>query len=235
MKKCQDHFNFPNILKGNQGLSLIEILVALVLIAFATFSVIGNPFNSRQTLEDALTQLDRAVRFANQEALLKNKVVRIKLDMSTEPHSFTVEISQHSQLILPESQDTNSFSKDELEVYLKNQAKFNQGFSPVDEFKKNSKEINEDIKIVAIASSYNKKIVSGEPAYIYFYPIGYRDASLIFLASIDEVAEIRVQSVQEETFLQYYPMPAGSTFDNIQQQALNIISPIVKEWLNENS
>jgi prepilin-type N-terminal cleavage/methylation domain-containing protein len=83
---------FKKILSHDQGFSLIEILVALLLAALI-FTALPSSEDSRRhrDLQNAVNDLDRAVRFASNESVLRNTLVRLNVNLDKMPIEYTVE------------------------------------------------------------------------------------------------------------------------------------------------
>ena len=78
---------------NQNGFSIIEILIALVLISLTFTMVDFGGGDDRKKLEAAIEDISRAVGFAKNEAILKNKISRLKFDLSKNPATYTVEVS----------------------------------------------------------------------------------------------------------------------------------------------
>ncbi len=220
---------------GQQGLSLIEILVAIFLIAIASFIAVRNTFDARADLEDAIYGLERAIKLASQEAVLRNRVTRLRMNSITgpdEPHEYQIEIGQHHEILLPELEEENTrFGIDEKEK-LKQQEQLDAGFGPIEEFRQYAKPLNDDILFIGMVTDYTKQLVI-DTASLYFFPIGNRDAGLIFLASVDELAIIEVMTVSEEIFIDYAPLE-NSSYANYESIARKKAQQIAQTWSNAN-
>jgi prepilin-type N-terminal cleavage/methylation domain-containing protein len=76
VRPLENKLNSKLLLK-NQGFTVIEILVALVLITLVMAVAISDPFNSSEDLYKEADGLERSIRFMGDEAALRNSVVRI--------------------------------------------------------------------------------------------------------------------------------------------------------------
>jgi len=96
------------LISNHQGFSLIEILVALVLAAMM-FMVIpsSDHVQKHRDLQTAVDDLDRSVRFASNEAVLRNAVVRLRISLDKSPTEYTVEYGPAGNLPLPDMPEEN--------------------------------------------------------------------------------------------------------------------------------
>ncbi|RPJ66206.1 MAG: prepilin-type N-terminal cleavage/methylation domain-containing protein, partial [Alphaproteobacteria bacterium] len=108
---------FSTLLKNNQGFTLIEILVALVLMALVLGITISSPFSSRDDLDKDVNSIERAIRYMSDEAALKNAVIRFHLLLDTDPQEYAVEYGPSDSFILPPKPEfeTSVESKEEVE------------------------------------------------------------------------------------------------------------------------
>ena len=88
---------------SEKGFSLIEILVAIFLAALVltTFTFSTSMFGSHQKLVDTLDAFERAARFAQNEAVLRNRIIRLAIKLDGESQSFTVQYGPDSDFVLP--------------------------------------------------------------------------------------------------------------------------------------
>lgn len=198
----------------DQGFSLIEILVALFLAALI-FLAIPSSENSRrhQDLQTAVDDIDRAVRFAGNESVLRNTVVRLRIDLEKSPIEYTVEYGPSENLVLPALQPDAEKDLKEAEDEKKRLAKLDSQFTKVEEFADLTREFSPEVELLGVASSFQKKLMREQSASIYFYPTGERDAALIFFGTQDELATLEVEPFQDRTNDTYYPAPIAREDD----------------------
>lgn len=215
------------IMLNQKGFSIIEILIALVLISLTFTMVDFGGGDDRKKLEAAIEDISRAVGFAKNEAILKNKISRLKFDLSKTPVTYTVEISDNSDLLLPEySDENNDLSEEQID---KKNEKIEKGFIPVTEFEENTRAIEEDILITGIATSLTKDLKTDGNAAIYFYPTGFNDEAFISFASYEEIITLEVESVRERYNQEFYPL--GEFQDDQYENLLSTkTAEIFEKW-----
>lgn len=220
---------------SHQGFSLVEILVALALMA-AIFSLVSTSSDNRGELEESILHFDRAVKVASNESILRNTVTRIFIDFeevseaTEEPTvTYSVQFGPTGGMTLPKAEDLSKIGLNDLEKYEKRQKKFNSKFNTVPDFEK--RVLPPQIKFQGIASSYIKDIQSEGKISIYFYPTGERDDAIIFLSSFNELAYLKVQAFTEQTILKYVPL-SQSELDNPQDSLDNKIKEVHSQWLS---
>ncbi len=219
----------------DQGFSLIEILVALFLAALI-FLALPSSENSRrhQDLQTAINDIDRAIRFAASEAVLRNTVVRLKLELEKSPVEYIVEYGPSENLILPLLESEKDKDLEEIAAEKKTIAKLDAQFTRVEEFEDLTREFSPEVALLGVATTFQKKLIRGQAASIYFYPTGERDGALFFFATQDELASLEVTPFQDKTEDNYYPAPT-SDGDVGKAEDFNEtkMEEIAKAWLEK--
>lgn len=188
------------IIQNNQGFSLIEILVALLLAALVFLAVpSGDSAQKHRDLQTAVDDIDRSIRFAANEAVLRNTVVRIRISMDKEPVEYNVEYGPAGNLPLPDMTEKDPGSLAEEKARAQKLDSLNRQFTKVAEFEDIRHEIEPSVAINGIATSSSKKLNSEKEASIYFYPTGEKDKAIIFFSTSEEIAFIEVQPFLSET------------------------------------
>ncbi len=217
-----------------QGFTLIEILVALVLIAFILSISITSPFSSRADLDKEVNSIERAIRFMSDESALKNSVIRLHFILDKSPQEYAVEYGPSDTFILPSKPDfeTTVESREEVDKRKKIQKDLNMKFSRVPEFQDRNMEINGDIRILGIASSQSTKLQTKGEASIYAFPTGEKDEALVILASDEDIITLKVSPFSLKIIQQVYPL------GKIDQKEIQVVQEekakkIFETWLKE--
>lgn len=202
-------------------------LVALVVATVANIST----FNPRQKLDETLDNLERAVRFSKDEALLRNRIVRIAIKLNTDPQSFTVEYAPDGEFVLP-GQYLRASEASELlseEALAAKKKAIYKSFQPVKEFAEEVQEISDQIQIIAVASSLTNELVTTDEASIFFYPTGEKDGALIVLSNVDEMATLEVEPFLDEFKRDYFRIE--STSNDLYEFQLSQAKSFFEDWL----
>ena len=221
-----------NILKQQQGFSLIEILVALILASLVFLAVpTGDDTQKHRDLQSAVSDMERSMRFASNEAVLRNTVVRLRISMDKEPVEYNVEYGPPGNLPLPDMPEkpNNSLAEDKAEQTKI--ANLNKQFTKVEEFEDIRHELSEDVSVIGIATSFQKKILIENDGSIYFYPSGEKDAALVFLSTDEEIAYLEVQPFLSETRSVFETLKTESVAkkEDILQTRMD---EVYKEWIS---
>ncbi len=222
-------------LNSDQGFSLIEILVALFLAALI-FLAIPSSENSRrhQDLQTAVDDIDRAIRFAGNESVLRNTVVRLRIELEKNPVEYTVEYGPSENLVLPTLQKDVDKDLEEAEDEKKRLAKLDSQFTKVEEFSDITREFSPEVEFLGVATSFQKKLMRDQAASIYFYPTGERDAALLFFGTKDEIAVLEVEPFQDKTDDSYYPAPiTEGDVGKVDDFKETKMEEIAKNWLEK--
>ena len=190
------HKNNTQKIFNDQGFTLIEILVALVLITLVLSLAISNPFSSRDDLDKEANDIERAMRFMSDESILRNAVLRINFILNKDPQEYAVEYGPSDNFILPSKPYVESTveSKDEEERKKKELKNLNLKFNRVSEFSEKNAEISTNIKILGIATLQAENIQMAGEASLYSFPSGERDAALVVIGSDEEIISLTTNS-----------------------------------------
>lgn len=222
-----------NIIKGYGGFSLIEILVALLLASLVLLTFSTNPSTQlHRDLQSAVADIERAINFASNESILRNTVVRLRLDLEKNPIEYNVEYGPPGNMPLPDMPVEKSYkSLDEEKAEAEKVAALNKQFTKVEEFENIRHELSPDVLVLGAATSFQKKIVSEENVSIYFYPTGEKDAAIVFFATEDEIAYLEVQPFLSETRSVFEPLNSESVAkkEDILQTRMD---EVYKEWIS---
>jgi prepilin-type N-terminal cleavage/methylation domain-containing protein len=222
------------LLKNDQGFSLLEILVALILAAMIFLAVPSSDDTQRhRNLKTAVDNMDRAVRFAANEAVLRNTVVRLRISLDKEPIEYTVEYGPAGNLPLPDMPtETKVKSLAEEKAEKEKSSALDKQFTKVEEFEDIKREIPQDVTILGVASSAQKTLVKTSPANIYFYPTGEKDAALIIFSTTEEIAYLEIAPFLSETASVFQTLPSSSVakLEDILQTRMD---EVYKEWLTK--
>lgn len=232
---CKD--NYFSSYHRNQGFSLLEILIAMVLVTFVLGYSINFTLNSRAHLDEGLQNIERAIRFGSDEAALRSSMVRLHFFLSQKPHQFSLEYGPGDGFVIPakltEEQDAVT-SRSEEEALDDVAKKMDQQFNRITEFKEKNTEFHEVVSVLGIGTTLTPNLItSGGPA-IYLYPSGERDGAIIILATEEELATIEVTPFSGEIITSYHPLDQSLSLDDIQEAQIERAKELYEEWLNKN-
>lgn len=219
------------ILSSNRGFSLIEILVALVLAAliFLAFPD-SDHVQKHRDLKTAVDDLDRSVRFAGNEAVLRNTVVRLRISLEKSPQEYTVEYGPAGNLPLPDMPEKTTKTLEEEKLESERRAALDRQFTKVAEFEDIKHEISPDVTIAGMASTSQKKLLKDGEATLYFYPTGEKDGGIILFHTTEEIAYLEVAPFLSETRSVFEPLKSSKVakLEDIIQTRMD---EVYKEWL----
>ncbi len=222
--------------KQDQGFTLIEILVALVLIALVLSISISSPFSSRKDLDKEVNSIERAIGFMSDEATLKNAVIRIHFFLDKSPQEYAVEYGPSDSFILPTKPEfeTKVESIEEEEKKKKDIKNLNLKFNKVTEFQEQNTELSSDIKIIGVGSSHSEKIQSHGEASLYAFPTGEKDEALVLLANDEDIISLKVNPFSMKIEKTTHPIGKTAANDNELATLQQIkAKEIFDKWLKE--
>ena len=222
-----------NSILGQQGFTLIEIMVALVLIVIIVTQIPSAfDFSQNKLLKESIDKIDRAVRASIDESILRNSIVRIRFDLDSEPIEYFVEYGEGSDLVLPENKDLSRLSLSEKKIEMEKSKKFDSQFKLISEFSDSAATLPEEIRIFGIGSSYSKDLIYNENVSIYFYPTGEKDSAVIFFYSEEQLATLKISPFETQTFDEYYTF-SEQDLENIEYSLESKTKDIFDKWIKE--
>jgi len=217
---------------NQKGFTLIEMLVALLLVTIILTLVAGTSFSSRRNLDEALNNLERGVRFSTDEAALRNTMIRLKMKFDEDPQTWSVEFGPDGNFVLPATQVSVSKSKSDEDKQKNKQKKIDKKFSRVKEFQDEEKSLPGGVKIIALATSLTQVMVLDGQNAIYIYPTGEKDSAIIVLATDEEVASLEVSPFTLEMKRTYYSIDDDSSSD-LSERQIELAEEIYQKWLKD--
>ena len=196
------------------------------------FSLI--PTNSRDgqraKLDEVLSDFRRATRFAVNEAVLRNAITRISIDLSAQPQEYYVEYSTQGGLALPETPNPEDLSFSEREELEKTVKDLDSQFQKVSEFSEENKQLPQDVFVIGLANANIEDIQTEGKVHVYFYPTGEKDAAVIFFSTLSELATLEIPSFENTTFSDY---STYSEYDlgNLEAAQESKMKELRDEWL----
>ncbi len=212
----------------NKGFSLVEILIVIALVAVIFMVAPRMMPGARRHLESALSDLQNAVRFAQDEATLKNQTVRLLIDLEQEKKSFQVEFAPNSVSNFSPISDRASRKMQELQK--EKEANRERSFQPIESFQSIKRDLHPAVDLVGISpQGFKSPIVSGKVS-IYFFPSGEHDMARLFFSTQDEVVAATIEPFRTEVSSDYYTIPQTMSYD----QALSFfLDKSSQEWANQ--
>lgn len=220
------------VTSNHKGFTLIEMLVALLLVTIVLSVVSGTSFSTRRNLDEALSDIERGIRFSTDEAALRNAMIRVKFNFDEDPQTWSVEFGPDGNFVLPANKTQAVTSKSEDEQNKKKRSKIDKKFSRVKEFSDGEKEFSAGVRIIGMATTLTQSMMlQGENA-LYIYPTGEKDSAIIVVATDDELASIKVSPFTMDLERKYYAIDLDSSDDIIDKQ-VEMAEEIYQEWLKE--
>ena len=217
--------------KKQKGFTLLEVLVALLVVSLVFFFATSSDSSlEHKKLQDTVNDIDRAVRFAANEAVLRNTITRLRFNFEEEPLKYLVEYGPKGNLVLPDTGEESKMSVKESEQKEKQKKMLDGQFTQVEEFAEITRQIPDVVTILGIGSQYRKKLLNSEKISLYFYPSGERDEAIIFFATKSEIAVLEIEAFNLKTKANYIVNPQGQE-GRLEDYQEARIEEYFKEWL----
>lgn len=207
-------------------------MALVLLVVIFTMVPFGSSETERQKMEQTMTKLDRTIAFSTSEAILRNSIVRIKIEVDKEPMEYSVEYGQGSNMVLPQTKDLSRLSLREREQELEKNKKLDSQFTKTQEFLESNEPLPYGISVYALGSTYRKDLLLDGPFYIYFYPTGEKDSTILILNSEEEAASLEISPFEDKTMDEYYPF-SESDLANLDYALENKAKEIFEKWLKK--
>ena len=219
---------------GQKGFSLIEILVAISLVAIVFVALPISIYDTdREELEKSVKFLSRAVRSAVDESIMRNSLVRINISAADEGYEYCIEYGSGANLVLPEAVDESRMSISEREEYQKRTAKFNSQFNKTSDFLDSNEKLPETIMVYALGTSYQESLKKEPPFYIYFYPTGEKDAAVIYFVNEVEMATLEISAFENKT-KESFTAFTDADLANLELSLENNTNEHFQKWLRND-
>lgn len=219
-----------NLSYKQRGFSLIEVLVALILVSMMFLAIpSGDGTQKHRDLQSAVDDIDRSIRFASNESVLRNTVVRLSIAMDKLPVQYNVEYGPPGNMPLPDMQERTAPSLEDIKADKEKLSKLDQAFTKVEEFAEILHEISDDVSILGVGSTSMKKLFLEDTAYIYFYPTGEKDGAIIFFSTDQELAYLEVQPFLSETNTTFEVVDVAKGEDFLQTR----VNEVYREWIGK--
>lgn len=206
------------------GFSLVEILIVIALVSFIAFLFPSMMPGERRKLESGLSALKNSVRFAQDEAILRNRIVRLRLTLKEESSEFTVESSSATDMLLENPEE----ERDRREQQDESQKDFERSFQPIESYNQFKKPLSPPIRIAGVlTNAMTEPGIQGEYS-LYFYPNGDRDAGMVFLMSTEEAVGLMVYPFQMEFSEAYFTFQEDAP---PLQQAYGFMQQKASQWM----
>jgi hypothetical protein len=207
------------------------MLVAMFLVVLVLALATNISFSSREDLDETLYDIERAIRFGVDEAALKNAMIRLNLVLDKEPQQYSLEYGPNDNFVLPQKIfDVVDYSEmDEEEKKASTVATISKKFNKIKEFQESDRELQENVRIIAVGSNLYSEMITDYQASMYIYPTGEKDKGIVILATDEELASISWTSFTSDFDIQYYPMDKND-FDNDIEKQTEMASEIYQKW-----
>ena len=231
-------------LNDQSGFTLIEILVALFIVVLVYGSLsLGTDSASAQRdyLDQSMELVERGIRFASDEAILRGSFVRIRFFLDEEKPYFKIEYGPKTGFVLPDFEQVSDYdrlSSKEKEQWDEKIKNIDKNFIAVEDLDKDLTTFPSDVTILGIATSLRDNLsVTGDPAF-YFYPTGEKDDFFLAIGGAEEVATLEAGPFTTETEKKYFTLIISKDAEDQEAALLDAQESTLKEiyenWKKDN-
>jgi prepilin-type N-terminal cleavage/methylation domain-containing protein len=218
--------NSKPLTHNDQGFTLIEILVALVLVGFIITISLPSGNNSRNELDRTLEQIERSIRFASDEATLRNVIVRVNFKLDEDPQEFSIEYGPNAHFVPPPraESDLDNLGVREREIFEQQQQRLAQQFNRIRELNEGKFEVSDLLRINGLGAMDSEVFVNRYEASLYVYPTGEKDHSFVILSSDEEFATLEIEPFTMNFKREYILHNFIDNFEDRDRQAKEIFN-----------
>ena len=216
--------------RHNQGLSLIEILVALVIASLLFYVSVSTPGSSeRDNLDRAMDTMEKIINFSINESILRNRITRAHFDLTNEIPLIKVEFNSDTQFVLPDLKqyDEENLGIEEREAKERLIKKVNSKFKSIEDVDPENLKIPEQIQILGIATSLRPSLIADDETSIYVYPSGERDSALIVFAAFDQIAALTIEPYTGEFIREYVTIAIEN---ELEEEYEEVVEEFLANW-----
>ena len=203
--------------------------------AFVLGMVISNPFSEGRNLEKSVSDIERGIRFMNDESAVRNVITRLHLFLNKDPQEYAVEYGPSSQFVLPakEEDEYKILTKEEQAQKEKEQKDLNMKFGRITEFQDSNMSLENDVKVIAVGNAQTNKLQTKGEFSQYAYPSGEKDETFFVLAENDAIATIATSAFASKIEHNYYHLDKTSEKDLNAAQDKKA-KELFDEWLKNS-
>ncbi len=219
----------------NRGFTLLEILITLFIVSLVTVSILsGGGFIGREQLEETVNTIERNYRFAMDEAVLRNRIVRLHFYLDKNPQEYTVEYGPDAHFVIPNSIISQGEGKSlqELEELQKTQKDINKQFISIRELSEENKKISENILITGIGSNLTKSLISEGEASLYIYPDGEKDCAFIAVSDDSDLDVLTTDAFTNDISIGREPL-SKNTEKALLEKKFELTRELFKKWIEK--
>lgn len=218
-------------INNDKGFSLLEILVALFLVTFVLSTITTTNFTARQSLDEDVNSIERAIRFSVDEATIRNRMIRIHFNMEKVPVEYSVEYGPSDSFVIPKNDYENqvSLSLSDQEKKAEQTKKINKKFNKITEFESGNRELSDRVKLIGVATTLEKNLTSDFHASIYMYPTSEKDGAIMIFGTDEEVVALTIDPFTNEFNREYVRLDLSNNKE-ISEAQREIATELFNKW-----
>lgn len=191
----------------------------------------NNSFSSREALEEAVDDTERAIRFGMDESALRNVIIRLHFYHDKEPAEYSLEYGPTDNFVIPISLIEEQELDDDKEERAKLSKEFNKDFNKIQEFQNANKELPNNVKLIGVGSKLTKRLIIEFHSSVYLFPTGEKDASIIFFATDEELVELQLEGFTDDYHVKYHKLDENLSADEIEEKQVEMAQEIFTQWM----
>ena len=172
---------------GFRGFTLIEIIIALAIVAFTV--TVAIPAVTRvfgENLKSSARKLAGTVKYTYHQAIIRNKTMRLVYDFRED--KYWAEIAGDRFMLIERNDTSGSLREEEEEI-----AEMESSFTEVAEKLLSPKNLDSGVKFRSVFSSLKGELIEDGRAYTHFFPDGTAECSVVNIAMNEKVMGLAIE------------------------------------------
>ncbi|MBF0207240.1 MAG: type II secretion system protein [Oligoflexia bacterium] len=232
----------------SRGMTLIEIMVALALVGVVLYSANYALVSDRDKILEVADGIERAIRFSTHESVVRGSMIRVYFSLDKSPQEWVLEFGSDRDFTIPlfmaggskesggeggeVADDSYRLSLADKEAREKLIKEINQKFQRIADYQEESEKLPDKVKIIAMATSLQKKLLREGEGALYVYPSGERDAGIIILGAEKEILAIKIDPFTDEIKRESRLLNAENEEQMLEEQE-KVSKEIYEKWIKE--
>ena len=144
-----------------------------------------------------MDKLERAVRFGVDEAVLRNRIVRLHFLLDEYPQQYALEYAPDESFVISKKirdwENDEDLEEDERKKQREILDQINKQFQRIEDFQEENQSLPAQVRIFGVVTTAFERFVGGPEASFFIYPTGEKDGALFVLGTSEEMGTLGIE------------------------------------------